>query len=484
MPKKTPPSRMRISGYAINTGGPGNGLWFEHDQVASLTKQKPAHFVRNHDLGIEHIAGSVKFTEAKRHDIEVEEWETDPKTKERKKKPKPRYEKATLLGFEAELTDASPGYASVAASILALREQGRVPNVSVYIYGQALGYEEETDRFFLMGPYWIRHLGHVDTGAFSDDVGVGVYDVEMSRGGSARLAFGAEAMAAVDDALGIGTSPIEMECGVSVCLANVSDLAAKFIAEHDLDSPLVERLGKLLGKDEPEDVQLTRTSATEVVTVGGTATTSTLTVMTNGVDSGIRLDETQAAYTIPKLLSDVDSSESTLGETPMTSPLPKPAAPSAVTEATAAGAPAGNPPVVATSAAPQAPLDVAALLKQHEDAIMARVRKEQEEAALAERRKVLANTYGLDSAILAGMSVAQLEHVETALSAAKASANPLKRGARAGAAPQKRPFEEFANDHKEWAEWLEAKRKETLGPLAYAFAGPAVSTGVKTEADN
>lgn len=261
------PAKMTISGFAINTAGPGNGLWFNHDQMAEVVGQK-AHFVADHDTGIGAIAGTVEFTDVQRKRIFVDRVEPDEETLA--KKGKRKAETATRLAFRADLADTFNGYEKVARNIIALREAKRVPNVSVFVYGSAITYESDTDRFFLEGPYSMRHLGQVDLGAFSDEVGVGVYDVQMegAEAQEAKMAPAYMAAFAKDGSLyeGLGDTRMMMasgsegeyvdvgvscSMGVSVCLANQGDLVAKFIDEHGLDSPLVEKLGKRLGFDEP-----------------------------------------------------------------------------------------------------------------------------------------------------------------------------------------------------------------------------------------
>lgn len=221
------PDKMTIRGFAINTSGPGNGLWFNHDQMAEVVGQE-AHFVADHDTGIGAIAGTVKFSAADRKRIYVD----------RVGKKARKTEFATRLAFEAELNSKFNGFERVARNVIALRDADRVPNVSVFVSGSAITYDEDTDRFFLEGPYSMRHLGQVDVGAFSDDVGVGVYDVAFSANGNFSMA----------DLSQVSDVPMS----VSVCFENQGDLIAKFADEHGLDSPLFEELGKRLGLDESD----------------------------------------------------------------------------------------------------------------------------------------------------------------------------------------------------------------------------------------
>lgn len=239
--EETLPESMTISGFAINTAGPGNGLWFNHKQMSEVVGQE-AHFVVDHDLSIKSIAGTVRFDHAVRTPIQV------PTVKESDSPPVE--EIATTLGFKANLSSMFNGYESVARNILALREQGRVPNVSVFVSGTEITYDEDTDRFFLEGPYQMRHLGQVDTGAFSDKVGVGVFEVQFSEQMNADTDLMTLGVPATLSHSG-GVTP----CAVQVCLSNQDDLIAKFAEEHGLDSPLLEKLGEAIhGKEELVDV--------------------------------------------------------------------------------------------------------------------------------------------------------------------------------------------------------------------------------------
>lgn len=246
------PKSMTLHGFAINTGGPGNGLWFNHEQMASVVGQK-AHFVADHDSSIQSIAGTVEFDAAKRKKIKVPYKK--PKKNGKEFEEGHIEESSTLLGFKAELSPMFNGYEKVARNVLALREMGRVPNVSVWVYGTSISFDKDTDRVFLDGPYTMRHLGQVDLGAFSDEVGVGVFDVDIknSLDGFESPTFALMGQSSVLLMNGeTEGAPVGVPCSVSVMMAvrNSEKAMSDFVEKYLESRPdVVERVGRALGYD-------------------------------------------------------------------------------------------------------------------------------------------------------------------------------------------------------------------------------------------
>lgn len=239
MALELPPS-IRIKGGMVTSHVPGNGLYFDSEDLAAMAAQVAgAPFVANHDRDISDRAGTLKTSSAERFEAEFDTYRYDDKGTPQKVGTK--REKATLLRYEAQLSDDFPAYAKVAQSILAIANSGGTPNVSVAVAGQALVFDEETQRFIFKGPFRFLHLGHVDVGAFGPDAGVGIDDVQMVT--EAQLSFAA----ASPDA-----APTLLACETRLYIANRDDLVLNFLEQH-ADHPrfpdLQERLGKALGKD-------------------------------------------------------------------------------------------------------------------------------------------------------------------------------------------------------------------------------------------
>lgn len=437
---------MVIKGFAMNTAHAGNGWHFEHDAIAELNG-KTAHFVRDHDTSITAVAGTVKFTEAERFDIEVEHQTLDPKTGESAKET--RLESAAKPGFEAHLSSDFPAYEDVARSILSQQKAGKVPNVSVFIYASDWAYEESSDRFFLKGPYWVRHLGQVDVGAFSDEVGVGVYETEFTLQGECQLTG--------TDARFDATPRAPLGVTASVRVANLEELTHKFAIDNADKPELLAKFGARLGLDDtPHDE--------------------------NGEQSNT-----------PTHLHDTEGCLQSQGEPPMKPDTEHPTtAHEEPLEADEGNVPEGATKQTATEtptvkADKAATLDEAALNERIEkrasELVKAEFERRERDAAakaLADRRTSIANAFpGVDVAVLEGMnSIAALDAYEASLSQAKGAA--LGRENRTHAAKdQPRPMElwESQADIDDWNAWHKAARAAALGEKA-AAADRANNVGI------
>lgn len=233
------PKAIRVRGGAVSSLGEAKGhkFWLHHDDLAaSAMALMGRNFVADHSRSIEKVAGVVTEVAVQRMAVDI------PYSAEmaKKKQKAMRRDKGTRVKYQAELNSTFPAYETAASYIIALLEKGQVPNNSVAITGTSLEFDEETERFVLRGqPFTFAHIGLVDIGALGPDVGVGVEEYERFQ---CEFTMDFDGKPSVTKAI---TSHVVVE--------NLDALCADFAAKHGLDSPLVERLGKALGRDGVDD---------------------------------------------------------------------------------------------------------------------------------------------------------------------------------------------------------------------------------------